>query len=322
MAKIFKVPFAATGDKTAVPDAVQSDGSVSYAQGYGFDYERPTDGTDPLAKVFPRRQYNAVLNDVTGAIGEIQQNGAAEWQAAGAPYPLNARVRYGTNNYISAIANNNSGPGANSDWINESSLSTGRLISVRSFTTPGTSTYIPTAGTRFVTVEVIGSGGGSGSVPATGAGSAVSGGGGGGGYSYSLLASGFSGAAITIGVGGQGASIGANDAQQGGLTSFGSTLSATGGFGGQSIPAAIPLSDSILIPAGSGGGGSGGNIFNVEGGFGSPGIQIQTSISAGRGGIAGKGYKGGGDGRQTGPGNAALAGLPGQQGRVIISEWT
>ncbi|HCT5884303.1 TPA: phage tail protein, partial [Proteus mirabilis] len=40
MTKIFKIPFATQGDKTVVPVEIQTDGSVSYTQGYGYDYER------------------------------------------------------------------------------------------------------------------------------------------------------------------------------------------------------------------------------------------------------------------------------------------
>lgn len=46
MTKIFKIPFATQGDKTVVPIEIQTDGSVSYTQGYGYDYERDQ-VTDP-----------------------------------------------------------------------------------------------------------------------------------------------------------------------------------------------------------------------------------------------------------------------------------
>ena len=38
--KFIRYPFAATGDKTSVPDDVEPGGNISYAEGYGFDYER------------------------------------------------------------------------------------------------------------------------------------------------------------------------------------------------------------------------------------------------------------------------------------------
>ena len=124
MTKIFNVPFALEGDKISPPDAVQSDGSVSYTLGYGFDYQRDTgvdEGgapIDPLAKVFPREQHNGILNDITTAIGEIQLNGLSVWQSAAAPYPINAMVRYGNSNWRSTIASNTTTPGsAGASWV-------------------------------------------------------------------------------------------------------------------------------------------------------------------------------------------------------------
>lgn len=123
MTKIFKTPFAETGDKISPPDAVQPDGSVSYAVGYGFDYQRDTslDGgvpVDPLAKVFPREQHNGILNDITTAIGEIQANGLTIWQSIGGPYPINALVRHSGSNWRSTVANNATTPGAlGASWI-------------------------------------------------------------------------------------------------------------------------------------------------------------------------------------------------------------
>lgn len=127
MTKIFNVPFALEGDKISPPDAVQSDGSVSYTLGYGFDYQRDTgvdEGgapIDPLAKVFPREQHNGILNDITTALGEIQINGLALWQASGAPYPINALVRHSGYNWRSLFANNTTTPGApGASWVEAS----------------------------------------------------------------------------------------------------------------------------------------------------------------------------------------------------------
>ena len=116
MAKFFKIPFAATGDILAVPDATQQDGSVSYSQGFGPDYQRKTDGTDPLAKTVPRNSTNALFNDLTGAVGEIQLNGVPAWQSVGAPYPINAIVRYSNKNWISQIADNSATPVEGASW--------------------------------------------------------------------------------------------------------------------------------------------------------------------------------------------------------------
>lgn len=124
MTKIFSIPFAADGDKVSPPDSVQADGSVSYSLGYGFDYQRDTgvdEGgapVDPLAKVFPREQHNGILNDITTALGEMQLNGLAIWQASASPYANNALVRHAGSNWKSVVSNNTSIPGApGSAWV-------------------------------------------------------------------------------------------------------------------------------------------------------------------------------------------------------------
>lgn len=116
MPKFFKIPFGASGDRLEVPDATQVDGSVSYSQGFGPDYQRKTDGTDPLAKAVPRNSTNTLFYDVTGAVGEIQLNGFALWQAEGAPYPINAVVRYSDKAFVSLISNNSVTPVAGAAW--------------------------------------------------------------------------------------------------------------------------------------------------------------------------------------------------------------
>lgn len=118
MAKFFSIPFATTGDKISPPDPTQADGTVSYAQGFGFDYQRKTDGSDPLAKVFPREQFNGIVNDITGAVGEIQLNGLPVWQdlTPKTSYPVNAMVRYANKNWVSLVANNTATPAEGESW--------------------------------------------------------------------------------------------------------------------------------------------------------------------------------------------------------------
>lgn len=125
MAKFFSIPFAETGDKISPPNPTQADGTVSYAQGFGFDYQRKTDGTDPLAKVFPREQFNGIVNDITGAIGEIQLNGLPIWQdlTPKTPYPVGAMVRYANKNWVSLVANNTVTPAEGVSWT-EATVST------------------------------------------------------------------------------------------------------------------------------------------------------------------------------------------------------
>lgn len=72
VAKTFLIPFAVGGDRTPpIPDAQQSDGSVSYTTGYGADYEKQL-GVDPAAKNIERTGYNSVLNEITVALQELQ----------------------------------------------------------------------------------------------------------------------------------------------------------------------------------------------------------------------------------------------------------
>lgn len=121
--KFFGIPFAATGDKTAVPDAVQPDGSVSYSNGFGFDYERAN--TDPAYKPVPREQTNQLYFDLTEALGILQKQGVSDWfdpAVTSSNYPINATVRHIDQFWLSAVANNSSTPGANTDWVSINAL--------------------------------------------------------------------------------------------------------------------------------------------------------------------------------------------------------
>lgn len=112
----FLVPFAGSGDKTEIPTDVQADGSVSYPEGWGFDYSR-NPSTDPLAKRIDRGTYNQLMYDITSALGRLQTLGAPEWittaENAGNPYPYaaGAVVRYGSAVYQSLVGNNIATPG-------------------------------------------------------------------------------------------------------------------------------------------------------------------------------------------------------------------
>lgn len=121
MAKWFKTPFANTGDKVAIPDATDPGGNVSYEQGYGPDYERPE--ADPLAKDIERTKYNSTLNDITGAIQVIQQNGVFDWVSAATNggvavnYAVGSRVRYTDGFVYEAINATNALPTDTANWV-------------------------------------------------------------------------------------------------------------------------------------------------------------------------------------------------------------
>lgn len=118
--KYFGIPFATSGDKTAIPEATQPSGAISFTQGFGPDYERDP-STDPLAKRVPRDETNELYFQVTNALKFLQLYGTPEWYAtddAGNPvsYPLSARVRYdagaGMQAWRSIVASNTAIPGS------------------------------------------------------------------------------------------------------------------------------------------------------------------------------------------------------------------
>lgn len=115
MAKFFKVPFAQNGDRVPVPDATQSDGSISYQQGFGYDYERPK--SDPDHKLIERDTTNQLFHDLTAALREIQMYGAALWTADAAPYPIGAQVYHSDGIWIAARATSESPGAGNTDWF-------------------------------------------------------------------------------------------------------------------------------------------------------------------------------------------------------------
>ncbi|MFN6754004.1 gp53-like domain-containing protein [Proteus mirabilis] len=115
MTKIFKIPFATQGDKTVVPVEIQTDGSVSYTQGYGYDYERDQ-VTDPAAKDIEREKMNSLFHDITESIGEMQLQGFAKWSEAGKPYAIRSVVYHNNKVWQSKIENNNIEPIAGNAW--------------------------------------------------------------------------------------------------------------------------------------------------------------------------------------------------------------
>lgn len=115
MTTIFKTPFATQGDKASIPVEIQPDGSVSYTQGYGYDYERDQ-VTDPAAKDIEREKMNGIFHDITEAIGEIQLFGFPKWDEAGKPYAIRAIVYYKNKVWQSKVENNNIEPVAGNAW--------------------------------------------------------------------------------------------------------------------------------------------------------------------------------------------------------------
>ena len=209
----------------------------------------------------------------------------------------------------------------------------------------GNGTYTPTSGMKYCTIECMGGGGAGGGGAATGAATvAVGAGGGGGGYSRLTVTSATIGAnkAVTVGAAGTPGAAGNNPGGNGGTTSVGVLITATGGNGGSGSAAGA----NSLTNGGSGGLGTLGDVVGA-GHCGSPGVAFYIAglgdIQQGGGGggsmwgqgalaklgagntatgnAAGNGYGGGGGGGESGASGAAVAGGAGAAGYVIITEY-
>jgi hypothetical protein len=138
MLKFFRLPFATSGDKTAVPDAVDTNGNVSYTQGYGFDYQRQK--TDPAAKNIERDKMNQIMFDITTAIAEIQAQGVPDFitsalnGGAAYSYAINTLVRWTDGEvYISLVAANTALPTDPASWAPFSSVLKGLGVTPAQF---------------------------------------------------------------------------------------------------------------------------------------------------------------------------------------------
>jgi len=331
--RIYKTPFAATGDKEVLATADQPDGKVSLQAGWTPDYELPNDNAN--YRPVGRAEMNGIIGEITEGLGEVQLNGFAQWQAIDGGWPLGAFVRAGDTVYRSEVNSNTTDPGAGgAGWSQPFS---GRLLGVRVFEAAGTSTYTPTPGTKSVVVEVQGGGGAGGGTPVTGAGQcAIGGPGGGGSYARGRFTSGFAGVTVTVGAGGTGVVNASGSA--GGTSSFGALISAPGGVGGTGAQGVGPA-PRILGGNQGGAAPSGGNIVSSRGQSGSfsAALDLGTNVIGGAGGASpfgaggsntantfgspATGYGGGGGGVGAGQSVAAVSGGNGFRGIVIIWEY-
>ncbi|MEQ4902863.1 tail fiber protein [Enterobacter hormaechei] len=118
----FRVPFASNGDTSNIPEAVTSDGSVNWPQGWPLDYEKDMDA-DAHAKAVEREVMNFMFNAVTVALRQYQTAAfpefitAADNNSSPFSYSSGTVVRYRSSsttafkNYVSLINNNTSTPG-------------------------------------------------------------------------------------------------------------------------------------------------------------------------------------------------------------------
>lgn len=215
-----------------------------------------------------------------------------------------------------------------------------------SFSGTGIMNY-PMKDWTFLKIIVIGGGGAGGGVPATGAGSHSTGsGGGGGGYAEHFINKAdvpSSGSVnVTVGAGGTGVSGGAGN--NGGTTTFGSFIKATGGFGGGlygnnpnwviGIPGdggmgagngTVYLSNPpLFLPGGPGHPGGGYASLGNSGVGGSSqmghggGAQYAPNAGISMDGLPGVGYGGGGGGAFGSSSSTAKAGGAGSKGVIIV----
>jgi len=156
MLKFFRIPFGNSGDRAAIPDAIDASGFVSYTQGYGFDYQRQK--TDPAAKNIERDKANQLYFDITTALAELQATGVPDFITTalngGTPYPydINAVCRYNGVVYASRKTNNTSLPTVAADWLPVREtiprvLATGTVDAI-------VATFVPTIATGFSDGEV------------------------------------------------------------------------------------------------------------------------------------------------------------------------
>ncbi|EJN5863534.1 carbohydrate kinase [Escherichia coli] len=212
----------------------------------------------------------------------------------------------------------------------------GRLINCQVFKSSGK--YTPTKGTRFIIVEIVGGGGAGGGCQVGYPNNAACGGGGMSGEYVKARVDNPTVTTVTIGYGGTGAS--ASVGAPGGTTSFGNTIIAKGGLGGNVLaegtaPGVVGPYGAYIEP-----GFTGANIIGSGSGYNSPGVRFSGSLAiggpggdsilgAGAGaqaivgeGINANGYGGGGSGACVyGGATQQRAGGSGMAGIAIIWEY-
>ena len=169
----------------------------------------------------------------------------------------------------------------------------GRLIKCQVFKSSGT--YVPTQGTKFIIVEIVGGGGAGGGCQVGYPNNAACGGGGMSGEYVKARVDNPAVTTVTIGYGGIGvsASVGA----PGGTTSFGNTIIAKGGLGGNVL--AEGTTPGVVGPYGAytEPGFTGANIIGSGSSYSSPGVRFSGSLAIG--GPGGDSILGAGAGSQA-----------------------
>jgi len=240
------------------------------------------------------------------------------------------------------------------NWSTPAGVGSGVTVIATTVYTSGTNSFTPNANTLYAIIELVGGGGGSGGVTNGGGNyTPVTGGGGSGGYSRrvvsraTLVGAGTQ-AEVIIGAAGAAGSAGNNAGGTGGNSTVkanngaGSTLmTANGGVG--SAGNGTTSSTGGYGPGGAGGTASSGDV-NTSGQAGGNGSSIVTSVIMANGGFGGSnplgnggigevdfggtitaggvavGYGSGGGGK-VGDASSSLAGVAGNAGVCIITEY-
>jgi hypothetical protein len=251
------VPAPATGD-AAAGKFLKADGTwtapsaVASAVYAPITIRRLTSGTTY------NKNYSFVITSGSATVGATYTNNAVTFTV------------YATVASATLVVMSGSGPPASSGTLTKSAG-----------TGDATLTFTQVLAPIYLIVELVGGGGGGGGAATASSASGCAGGGGGGGYVKHLYTSPVAATfAYTIGSAGAVGAAGNNNGGTGGDTTFGALTASAGTGGIGSGAAASPLAKG----GGDGGAASGGNIANIIGGQGSPGI-----ICSGAEGTAGNG---------------------------------
>lgn len=335
MTTFIKIPFAASGDKVNPPDT-DAAGGVNWTQGYPAAYSKDP-AIDPSAKRIEREDFNGILNRLSMAINEIQENGVAPWIApadnGGTPYAYSKGIVVSYNGSIwgSLVASNTTVPTESANW---SRLATqadnlyGYKFN-RAINYEASATYTVPAGVRMVRCIITGGGGGGSGC--SGIGSNFPGGGGGGAAAtlfVNIQVTGGDTLALTVGTGGNG-SPGQAKGGAGGITRItyktnvyeagGGEGGGWSGAGGAGNPA-TSRNGALGIAGGDGSDGNGGTA-PMPGNGGASYWGGGGRAAAASTGYAGKAYGSGGGGAYGGNNGTNYNGNSGRDGVVYIEEY-
>lgn len=112
--RYFRLPFAVSGTRSAIPDTQPSNGAVNYSTGYSSVYQ--LDPTDPLALRVERAQMNENLYQITDTLKNYYENcvppfiTSADNGGTPFPYSKDSLVKLGGVVYSSNVNSNTTTP--------------------------------------------------------------------------------------------------------------------------------------------------------------------------------------------------------------------